>query len=63
MFSNIAFGFCWIPLESHIYILLYFKYGFAEFEESLSEQGGAGVAAERVGLRGRGGFAIIFAWT
>src|SRR5215216_606606 len=23
MFSNIAFGFCWIPPESHIYILLY----------------------------------------
>ncbi len=29
MFSNVTFGFCWIPLESHICILLheylYFK--------------------------------------
>ena len=47
MFSDIACGFCWIPLESHIYILLYYDFApalyrgigiipdFAEFEVRL----------------------------
>jgi hypothetical protein len=33
LFSNIACGFGWMPLESHVSILLYLKYDFAEFEE------------------------------